>query len=39
MVIRVQCIRLKLGFSRGKLNAHFGKFNFFSEGGCEGYEV
>ena len=35
MVIWVQCIRLKLGFSHGKLNENFGKFNFFSEGGHE----
>ena len=39
MVIQVDCIRLKLGFSHGKLNANFGKFNVFSEGGCEGQEV
>ena len=25
----VQCIRLKLTFSHGKLNANFGNFNFF----------
>ena len=29
MVIWVQCIRLKLFFSHGKLNANFGNFNFF----------
>ena len=29
MVIWVRCIRLKLTFSHGKLNANFGKFNFF----------
>ena len=35
MVMSVSCIRLKLNFSRGKLNENFGNFNFVSEGGRE----
>ena len=31
LVICVGCIRLNLTFSHGKLNANFGKFNFFEE--------
>ena len=30
-VLNVECIKLKLTFSQGKLYTNLGKFNFFSE--------